>query len=145
MHTDRDGKRFSAEYRWATSMRNPRWRRLRRICFAVTMGRCAVVPLLKAHHNDHVTYRNLGKEWPLRDLVPLNRHVHAAVTYLRAHGLKGPVNLILRAAYTAWITAWAVGILWFVHAVGVLRFDVLKEIATAATTVQHFVRGGLKL
>ncbi len=109
-------------------MDNPHWRCLRYLSFAVTLGRCTVIPALKAHHNDHLTYRNLGHELPLRDVVPLNRYVHVAVTFLRARGLKTPVNALLRTAYCTWLVAWVFAALVIGHAAGVMHFDVIAAV-----------------
>jgi hypothetical protein len=47
------------------------------------MGRDALFPWLPAHHAEHLTYKNLGHEWPIRDIVPLNRDVHKFLTWLK--------------------------------------------------------------
>ena len=109
---------FSPEYRRATSHKNPYWRILRKVTFAVTLGRDAVAIWWPATDCDHLHYKNLGKELPLRDVVGLNRRTHRVVTTLRRNGWSWPVNLVLRLAYLVWMTGWiSVGtaVYHFVH------------------------------
>lgn len=111
-------------------MGNPRWRLLRVITFAITLGSDCSFPWLRAHHCDHVGYRRLGRELPWIDVVPLNRKTHAIVTKLRSLGFKTPVNIFLRLTYGAWFIAWFALTLVIFHAMGIVTFDLLKCIST---------------
>ena len=97
---------FSHEYRRATSHKNPHWRFVRALTFMFTLGRDTVAVWWKATDCDHLHYRNLGRELPLRDVVGLNRRTHVLVTELRRRGWSLPVNLVLRLAYLAWLLGW---------------------------------------
>ena len=112
--------RFSAEYRARVSMQNPGWRRLRRFTFALTLGRDVVVPLLRAEQLDHLSYRRLGHEIPIWDVVPVSRGTHRLVTLLRRGGLKGPVNAVLRLSFVGWYTIAAY--------VGLLTLEALRVV-----------------
>jgi hypothetical protein len=113
-HTER---RFSPEYRCATSPANPHWRLVRQLTFALTLHRDVLCIWWRATDADHLTYANLGREWPLRDLVPLNRRTHVVVTALRRWGFKPAVNFVLRSAYLAWLAGWALALGFALHAV----------------------------
>ncbi len=97
---------FSPEYRRATSPRNPRWRIVRTITFALTLGRDTIAIWRRADQCDHLHYRNLGHEWPLRDVVGLNHRTHALVTGLRRRGWTWFVNPLLRLAQVVWLAGW---------------------------------------
>ena len=99
-------KQFSQEYRDTVSMKNPRWRAIRRLTFSLTLGRDVLLPFLPAQQADHLTYRHLGRELPFIDLVPLHKGTHQVVTVLRTWHLKTPVNFILRAAFALWLSLW---------------------------------------
>ena len=94
---------FSARYRERTDPRNASWGLLRVITFGLTLGRDVVFPVLPAQTLDHLGYGRLGREWPLRDVVPLSRATHAIVTAARDVVGRGPVNFVLRAAFVAWL------------------------------------------
>lgn len=79
----------------------------------LSLGRDCVLPLLPAHHADHLHYRNLGHELPIRDIVPLHRKVHDVVGKIRKTPLRPLLTLYLRLSYLAWIgvEGYAVGML----------------------------------
>jgi hypothetical protein len=76
-------ERLSPQYR--AYIQSDRWRKgwRRQATLAMLLGQDCICPLLPATQADHLTYRNLEHELPLRDLVPLNRHTHQLVTMLR--------------------------------------------------------------
>jgi hypothetical protein len=64
-------KQLSPQYR--NYINSDQWRKgwRRGLTMQLLLGRDAICPLLKAHHADHLHYKNLTRELPLRDLVPL--------------------------------------------------------------------------
>jgi hypothetical protein len=61
------------------------WRSRRPFIMALMLGRDTILPILPAHDCDHITYKNLGYELPLRDCVPLNKITHRwIITPLRS-------------------------------------------------------------
>lgn len=58
------------------------WRR--KATLALLGGRCILCPILRATDCDHLTYRNLKQELPIRDLVPLSSPAHRLVTMVRS-------------------------------------------------------------
>jgi len=72
---------------------------------ALSWGRDCIFPLLPAQQVDHLHYKNLGRELPFIDVVPLHARTHTIVTELRRLGLRLPVNMFLRIAYGFWIIA----------------------------------------
>jgi len=139
--------RFSARYRAAISPSNPSWQATRRLTFALSFGRDCVCPLLRAREVDHLHYRNLGSEIPWIDVVPLHPRTHALVTVLRRGGLRGPVNLVLRLAYGAWIAADVYAVLLVLSALHLVRgvpppAEVVAHAQTIASEVMRvLVRG----
>lgn len=91
---------FSRNYREHVNPDNAGWQARRKITFALSFGRDCVLPFLPASQADHLHYRNLRSELPLRDLVPLHPGTHQVVTALRKipYG-KYPVNVVLIVAY----------------------------------------------
>jgi hypothetical protein len=94
--------RFSPEY--LAYIKSDAWKRRRRLCLLFTFGRDALCPWLQATQADHLHYRSMGRELPLFDIVPLNARTHESVTIARMMFGRGPVNLLLRAAYLLWFT-----------------------------------------
>jgi hypothetical protein len=138
-------KHFSEEYVWATSMANPHWRFVRFLTFAVTLRRDVIFPWFKATDCDHLRYRNLGREWPLLDLVPLHRLTHMAVTALRAAGLTILINLVLRGAYLGWLAVWAVLLAEILHLSGVSPWNPLTEIPHLYRHAEDSISGSVAL
>ncbi|MBE9178715.1 hypothetical protein IQ268_09095 [Oculatella sp. LEGE 06141] len=99
-------KQFSPAYREHVEGRSPSWMFRRWLCFVLLFGRDCVCPLLPAHHAEHLTYRNLGHELPMRDIVPLNRVTHAILTWLKdVFPAFRPVNAwMLRSCYGFWLS-----------------------------------------
>jgi len=95
---------FSERYRARTAPGNVSWSVLRVVTFTLTLGRDVLVPILPAQTLDHLVYGRLGREWPLRDVVPLSRATHGFVTSARDVVGRGPVNLVLRAAFVVWLS-----------------------------------------
>lgn len=73
------GKFLSPEYR--AYINSSEWKRgwRRGLTLWLLFGRDCILPIFPAHDADHVTYRNLTRELPLRDLVPLNRVMHRQI------------------------------------------------------------------
>jgi hypothetical protein len=99
-------KRFSPKYLAHVNMNNPKWRIIRALTFALSLGRDCICPLLPARQADHLHYRHLGRELPWIDVVPLHPFTHRIVTSLREAGLTKVVNPILRLAYGMWLVMW---------------------------------------
>lgn len=80
---------------------SPEWRKLSKSVIASVNGRCVLLPFLKAKHTHHMTYRHLGHEKPLRDVVPLSKPSHDLIhTWLFwKTPLRGVVNAWLRLSY----------------------------------------------
>jgi len=142
--------RFSARYRAAVSPQNRSWQATRRLTFALSFGRDCICPLLRAREVDHLHYRNLGSEIPWIDVVPLHPRTHALVTVLRRGGLRGPVNLVLRLGYGAWIAAdlyvvlLVLSVLHLVHGVPPPA-EVAAHAQTIACDVVHVLLRGAHL
>jgi hypothetical protein len=66
-----------------------------------TLNRDGLIPLLKAHHTDHITYRNMGHELFLRDCVPLHSVTHWFITQLRKI-LRWAIGRKLANSVVAW-------------------------------------------
>ena len=125
-------------------MANPRWRMIRRLTFALTLGRDVLFPFLKAENADHLHYKNLGHELPLLDLVPLHKSTHFVVTWLRRWGFKVPVNFVLRTAYASWIAAWIYFGLLFGQAIGAWHGIPLPSLDMPAKIISeahHLING----
>lgn len=103
-------KQFSPTYRWYVDSTNRLWRTRRALAFAITFGRDVLFPRLPSQQVDHIGYRNLGGELPIRDIVPLHHTTHQVVTALRNRGKRALVDTVLRVAGLVWLTL-EVGIL----------------------------------
>jgi hypothetical protein len=131
------GKQFSDHYRWSTSPDNPHWCAIRKITFALSLGRDCIVPWLRAEQADHLTYRRLGREIPWVDLVPLSVGTHAVVTELRRAGLKWLVNPVLRLAYGLWISPWFI-VPWFLlHALHIVPIGPIEAFTDVQNAWNH--------
>jgi hypothetical protein len=135
-------KNFSDEYLWATSMANPHWRFVRLLTLAVTLHRDVIFPWFRASDCDHLHYRNLGREWPLIDLVPLHRLTHIVVGALRTWGFSIPINFLLRAAYMGWLIGWIIVFAEVLHLAGVIAWNPFAE-AVHIVQNAHVVIAGL--
>jgi len=91
----------SAEYR--AYIASPAWRKRADRCFGLTHRRCALLPWLRAIEAHHLHYRNLRREWVLRDTVPLSALAHRiAHAWLLWRGPLRPVaNGMLRLCAVA--------------------------------------------
>jgi hypothetical protein len=99
---------LSPEYR--QYINSDKWRNRSRFIRRCTLDRDSLIPLLKAHHTDHLTYRNMGGELFLRDCVPLNRNVHGFITALRKF-LRWTIGRKLANFIVAWVMR-IICILW---------------------------------
>lgn len=110
-------KSFSPKY---TQRRNSKeWRKYGKAQHALWLGRDALIPLLKAHDIEHLTYANLGREWFIRDTIPLNRvHHRRFVTPLRALTKGGKRRVTQAQRLMAWtMRIWAIlmlPIIWII-------------------------------
>lgn len=95
--------KFSPKYREHVSRRSKGWQRHCRLCKALFLGRDALLPILPAHHVDHLHYGNLGAEIPFLDTLPLHRLTHSIVTFLRRIFGRFLVNLAMRAVVLFYI------------------------------------------
>ena len=112
-------KTFSPLYIEHVVNRSPSWVARSQFCIFLLCGRDCLFPLLPATHADHITYRNLGYELPMRDIVPLNRNTHQFITWLRAllkgwFGRQGQSVLawIMRSSYAFWLSIKVAIVLW---------------------------------
>jgi len=55
------------------------WYARRRAVLKIWRNRCALFPWLKADECHHLTYRNLTREIPWRDCLPLSKAAHRLV------------------------------------------------------------------
>jgi hypothetical protein len=78
------------------------WRKRSLLIRHCTLNRDALMPLLKANHADHLTYRNMESELFLRDCVPLNFATHWVVTQLRKI-LRWAIGRNLANTIVAWV------------------------------------------
>lgn len=68
-----------SDFNYHAYIRSTPWYARRRKAFKLWKGRCALLPWLKAENYHHLTYDNLGSEWPIRDCIPLSRFAHRVV------------------------------------------------------------------
>jgi hypothetical protein len=90
---------------YKTYIVSPEWRAKSNRCIALTRKRCILFPWLRARHTHHLTYRNLTKEIPIRDTVPLSKCAHWLVhlPIFWKSGLRPFVNWILRFLFLVWL------------------------------------------
>jgi hypothetical protein len=93
------------------------WQTRRAAALALTFGRDVLFPWLRAQEVDHVSYRCLGSELPIRDIVPLHHTTHALVTRLRERGHRKAVNAVLRGAAILWVVAELGVVSWIVSTI----------------------------
>jgi hypothetical protein len=96
-------KQLSPKYR--NYINSDQWRKgwRRGLTMRLLFGRDAICPLLKAHHADHLHYKNLTHELPLRDLVPLNKTMHLRIVTPLRSCLRFILGRSLGNALLAWI------------------------------------------
>ena len=89
---------------------SPEWRAKSKQCQALTKNHCVLFFWLKSQHCHHLSYRNLQKEIPLRDTVPLSKSAHWIVHrwFFWRTPLRSLVNFALRVLMVFWIVAWMV-------------------------------------
>lgn len=77
---------------------SPEWRVKSKACIMKTKNRCVLLPFMLARHTHHLTYKNLGKEMFIRDIVPLSKVAHKLVHFdiFWKTPLRPLVNLYLR-------------------------------------------------
>jgi len=91
--------------KYLTYIRAPEWYAKSKKCQSLTRHHCVLFPWLKSRHCHHLTYRNLTKEVPLCDTVPLSKSAHQLIhlplfwkTFLRPS-----VNWLLRLSMALWV------------------------------------------
>lgn len=110
---------LSPEYR--RYINSKEWRSKRPAIMALMFGQDTICPIFKAHDCDHLTYRNLGHELPLRDCVPLHRVTHRQIiTPLRAI-LRKLLGRKLGNAVVAWFLRGCVLWWWGLAIAGAVR------------------------
>lgn len=114
-------KKLSPEYR--EYIRSDRWRKgwRRKSTMYLVCGLDTIFPFLPAHHADHITYTNLTKELPLRDLVPLNKTVHLRMVTPTRDRLRKIFGRKLGNALMAWFLRGCVLWWWFVALSGLIQ------------------------
>jgi hypothetical protein len=110
-------KQLSPQYR--NYINSDQWRKgwRRGLTMQLLLGRDAICPLLKAHHADHLHYKNLTRELPLRDLVPLNKTIHLRIitplrSFLRAILGRSLGNALLAWILRAFVIGWQGAAIW---------------------------------
>lgn len=76
-------KNLSPQYR--NYIRSDRWLKgwRRQLTLRLLLGGCVLLPFLRATQADHLTYKNLEHELPIRDLVPVHPASHAVIGLIR--------------------------------------------------------------
>jgi hypothetical protein len=85
------------------------WYDKRAKCQSLTANHCILFPWLKSRHCHHLTYKNLTREVPLRDIVPLSKTAHTIIHWhilWKIKQVRFIVNLILRALMIVWVAVW---------------------------------------
>lgn len=75
------------------------WRKKSYEIRKLTGNRCVVFPWLLARHSHHLHYKNLGKELPIRDCVPVSKIAHWFLhwdLFWKLLNVRAIVNLYLR-------------------------------------------------
>ena len=81
-------------------IRSQKWRSKLPKFHAWLMHRDCLCPLVKANDIHHLTYRNLGSESIVLDVVPLNKCTHWFADRLRWFM---PFNMLLRVSCLFWL------------------------------------------
>jgi hypothetical protein len=88
---------FAVADRYESHLRSAAWQVHARSCLALTGRRCVLFPFLWAQECHHLHYRNLGREVPVLDTVPLSWAAHQIIHF--------PLLWFppVRAAINAWL------------------------------------------
>lgn len=93
-------------------IRSADWYARRRAILKIWRNRCALFPWMAADECHHLTYRNLTREVPWRDCLPLSKFAHQLVHHPILWQSRKPksfrrrgVNLVLR---TCALVSWAI-------------------------------------
>lgn len=111
---------MSQSNEYLSYIRSPEWYKKSAGAIAKTGKRCVMFPWLTATDAHHLTYRNLGSEIYIRDIIPLSRCAHdlihnsvLSLLVWQGGGKKGtaplrvPFNYILRVLAIA-LTLWTI-------------------------------------
>ena len=52
---------------------SPEWKKKSKHVQRMTSNHCILFPWIKSNHAHHLTYQNLEREMPVRDIVPLSK------------------------------------------------------------------------
>lgn len=89
---------------------SPKWKEKSKSCQQLTNNHCVVFFWLKSKNTHHLTYKNLGNEIPVRDLVPLSLiahwFVHLAIFWKTP--LRKLTNIFLRLLMIIWVFFWRI-------------------------------------
>jgi hypothetical protein len=72
---------FPVADRYESHLRSSAWQMHARSCLALTGRRCVLFPFLWAQECHHLHYRNLGREVPVVDTVPLSWAAHQIIHF----------------------------------------------------------------
>jgi hypothetical protein len=89
-------------------IRSEQWHQKSKTCHWLTKKHCIVFPWLQSRDIHHLTYRNLQKEFPLRDTVPLSKFAHWITHWwiFWKTPLRPLVNTALRLLLIFWAIFW---------------------------------------
>ena len=69
------------EDRYRAHLQSYAWQAHARSCLALTRRRCVLFPFMRASECHHLHYRNLGREVPVMDTVPLSWAAHQIIHF----------------------------------------------------------------
>lgn len=87
---------------------SPEWRKKSKHVQQMTSNHCILFPWLKSNHAHHLTYRNLKREIPVRDIVPLSKVAHSIIHWrvFWKSPLRPWINFLLRLLMSFWAVFW---------------------------------------
>jgi hypothetical protein len=87
---------------------SPEWRIKSKQVQRLTFNHCILFPWMKSNHAHHLTYKNLKKELPIRDIIPVSKCAHDIIhrPILWKTPLRFLVNFLLRSLMILWIMVW---------------------------------------
>mgnify|MGYP001791186419 CR=1 FL=1 len=107
---------MSRSPKYLNYIQSKKWREKSNKCLVSTKKHCVLFPWLKARHSHHLTYRNLGDEKLIRDIVPLSKTAHSIIHWYILWGngrrkrymLRPYVNCYLRFCTLCSIIFWRI-------------------------------------
>lgn len=84
------------------------WRKKSLNVQRMTQNHCILFPWLPSNHAHHLTYRNMKREMPVRDIIPLSKKAHSLVhiPLLWKSPLRPWINFLLRLLMIFWIVVY---------------------------------------